>query len=270
MNRFLELFLFLFCISLYSCNENMDCETDLPYVRIDDALISSRTDSSTGDEIIEENSFFKEGDKIVVVGASENPIEFCYVLKENSDNKKVYEWNSIQDISWKENPTTVKAFYGGNTFIDDEMEMPDLLYAEFNLEGNKPIGGVLNFTSENSFKHATALIEVKINNWKGANRPMVMLKNIHNIIAVNSIGEYITDNLTLSSIKLHEVDNDINDEAFIYQARIPAGQKSKTNILSGYSLMIDDINAISYIVMDEDVPLYFEANKKFIFNIKFK
>lgn len=250
--------LFICIIAVSSCDSGDDTfaiqkEYALSVATAEVTPYATKTD---GDSPTASESIFEAGDMITVVGASDEDVVF--VLSDDG------EWLSLSQFSWVDTPQKVYAYYGTSTSISDGDQMPDLLVAEIDCGGDIPSGGVLSFTDDGAFCHATALVEVKISEWAEYANPTVTLGDMHSVISLSNTGEYITDSKTLYSINL-ELVSSAND-VLVYQARIPAGD----NIADDYTLKINTLNVFEYLLDSSKVPASFEAGEKFTFSLNYE
>lgn len=244
-----------FVLSSCSSNEDYLPPQEEQCVTLSRAEVRSY-DSGSGDTT---TSLFEAGDMITVVGAAEEDVVF--VLAEDG------EWLSLSEYSWVDSPQAVYAYYGTSTSISDGDQMPDLLVAEIVCGGLIPSGGELSFENDRAFCHATSLVEVKISGWGEYVNPTVTLKDLHSVISLSNTGQYVIDTKYLYSVNLELVSS--ADNTLIYQGRVPAGDSATTNIDSDYSLMINSVNALEYLLDDSLIPSYFEAGKSFSFSLSF-
>ncbi len=251
-----SIFLLLsFIVSSCDSNEDLLPSHDEQSISISRAEV--RSYESGSDDVT--TSLFEAGDMITVVGAAEESVVF--VLSDNN------EWLSLSQYSWVESPQTVYAYYGTSTSISDGDQMPDLLVAEIECNGEIPSGGELSFESDGAFQHATALVVVKISGWSEYVNPTVSLKDLHSVISLSNTGDYVIDSRYLYSVNL-ELTSSTNG-VLTYQARVPAGDQLTPNIDSDYSLMINSVNAFEYLLDDSLVPAYFESGKSSSFSLAF-
>lgn len=259
MKKITSIFLFAFTLVVSACSSG-----DEPISpQTNEALSLSRAEvqsyqSESGDET-PTTSLFTSGDMITVVGAADDDVIF--ILSEDG------EWRTLSEYSWMESPQTVYAYYGTNTSISDGDQMPDLLVAEIECNGVIPQNGILSFAGDRAFHHATALVEVKITGWNEYVEPTVTLKNLHSIISLSNTGKYIFDTKYLYGVNLELISS--TNGVLTYRGRVPAGDSMETNINSGYSLMINTLNAMDYLLDDSLIPTYFEAGKSFLFSLAF-
>lgn len=246
----------------FSCSKSEVTESSGKILAISGAEISQSSDFATDDEV---DTSFSVGDKITVVGAAEDDVVFIY----KSDGS----WQAEGTYEWMENPQTVKAYYGQDTFIDDGDQMPDLLVATYECGGVIP--DVLSFTDVSAFEHATAMLEVIIKDWTGIVEPSVRFQTCHNVIAVGSNGVYHTDANALYTIyfEAYSAGTDKTAGLYAFRARVPAGTEETPYIIaSSAALYFGDssqyINIFTY--MDEDdIPVYYEAGKIFTYTITY-
>lgn len=253
----------------FSCSKENESEvvTSNKILTVSGAEIATRTsdDGSGGEE--EADTSFEVGDKITVVGATEDDVTFIY----KSDGS----WLAEGTYEWIDNPQTVKAYYGQDTFISDGDQMPDLLVATYECNGEIP--ETLSFTDETAFTHATAMIEVIIRDWSSIVDPSVKFQNCHNVVAVGSNGVYYTDDNCIYTINFElysEVEQADGKKTFSFRACVPAGSEENTYILAdSQSLLFGDssalINIFTFIADEDDIPSYYEGGKIFTYDITY-
>ncbi len=258
MNKLLKISA-LFLLILSSCNESVVLKDfDAKIINISTAEIATRIDDGN-DSNESESSLFKPGDKITVVGATHQPINF--ILTEDGD------WRTDKMYEWLENPTIVRAYFGKDEVISNGSQMPDFLVAEYNCGGIVPEGGVLSFVEDGAFEHATALIAIDIKNWPKQLAPKVVLKDFHNVTTISGAGEYICDQSLIYSINMECVAEE--GQNYKFEARVPAGTELVPNILGSYSIMVDDINILTYQIDEELIPTYYKLNSRFTYRLNY-
>lgn len=258
MKRRLLSILIICAIAMSSCDSGDD--SFIPQgelvLSVAAAEVSPYVTKTDGDIPTTSESIFEAGDMITVVGASDEDVVF--VLSDDG------EWLSLSQFSWMDTPQTVYAYYGTSTSISDGDQMPDLLMAEIDCGGTIPPDGILSFTEDGAFCHATALVEVKISGWAEYANPTVTLGDIHSVISLSNTGYYITNSKILYSITLELISS--SDGVLVYQARVPAGN----NIAEDYTLMVNTINVFEYLLDDSLTPSTFEAGEKFTFSLDYE
>ncbi len=259
MKKLLPFFLLAYSLSVSSCSSGDDLISPQEAQTLTLSQVEVRSyQTESGDES-STSTLFQTGDMITIVGAAEEDVVF--ILAEDGN------WRTLSEYSWKDSPQTVYAYSGTSTSISDGDQMPDILVAEIECNGLVPQDGILAFSGDRAFHHATALVEVNIAEWGEYVEPSVSLKNLHSVISLSNVGSYIIDTKYLYSINLELVSN--TNGVLTYQGRVPAGDSDVTNINSGYSLMINSMNAIDYLLDDSLVPTYFDAGKITSFSLTF-